>query len=192
MNFYLVFGLLIFICASSILVYSCCCCYTCSFKNVDTKNQTRTCLFVYGTLKKQERNHRFIASSPSSVFIKHYRLFGYQLVLIDHSYPGLVHSLNPTDYVDGEIWAVDQETLHWIDVLEGIGVSETNDAVYKRITLSDDFDISSITPEKKDIHTTTISTTLLQTYEYTGPLPNGPLLSVFSNPKPRTVLHQPV
>ena len=73
-------------------------------------------LFVYGTLKRNEPNYRFVASQEflGDVETKpHYKL--YQL----HGFPAMVEVDKDGQAIHGEIYRVDKTTLHDIDSLEG-------------------------------------------------------------------------
>ena len=84
-------------------------------------------VFVYGTLKRGESNHHYLAgqrfvgrarSRPA------YRLFELE------GFPGLVAAPRDGRSVEGEIWEVDQKCLGLLDDLEG-----TASGVYARLSI---------------------------------------------------------
>ena len=71
-------------------------------------------VFVYGTLMAGERNHHFLSESkPEGRAILH----GYDKIDLG-SYPGAVPGEGS---VEGELYEVDLDTLHRLDLLEGEG-----------------------------------------------------------------------
>lgn len=73
-------------------------------------------LFVYGTLKRRQRNHRLLAGQE---FVGPARtLPGYRLY-DSGSYPCLVEDAKNGVAVVGEIWRVDEACLPQLDRLEG-------------------------------------------------------------------------
>lgn len=76
-----------------------------------------TLLFLYGTLKRGQRNHALLAgqeylgpaSTPPRFVLYHCG-----------PYPGLVLADNEGVAVDGELWRVDDETLRRLDTLEQV------------------------------------------------------------------------
>jgi len=76
-----------------------------------------TWIFVYGTLKRGGRNHRFLAGQQ---FLGEARTApGYTLYSLG-DYPGMVRSDHTSDQVTGELWAVDAACLEKLDKLEGV------------------------------------------------------------------------
>jgi gamma-glutamylcyclotransferase (GGCT)/AIG2-like uncharacterized protein YtfP len=76
-------------------------------------------LFVYGTLKRDQRNHRYLKGQHflgEARTLPRYRLF------VCGGFPGLVDDPTSGVAVRGEVWAVDAATLARIDVLEGAPV----------------------------------------------------------------------
>jgi gamma-glutamylcyclotransferase (GGCT)/AIG2-like uncharacterized protein YtfP len=75
-------------------------------------------LFVYGTLKRGERRHQFLAGQEF-VAVVHtrplYRLFNLG------EYPGLVGRENGLP-IEGELWDVDDDCLKQLDQVEGCDV----------------------------------------------------------------------
>ncbi len=73
-------------------------------------------LFVYGTLKRGQRNHRLLAAQelvgPART-LPRYRLYD------TGSYPCLVEDARNGVAVAGEIWRVDESCLPSLDRLEG-------------------------------------------------------------------------
>lgn len=75
-------------------------------------------IFVYGTLKRGGRNHRFLAGQQ---FLGPARtLPGFTLYSLG-SYPGMVRAPDDTAGVTGELWVVDDACLQELDRLECIG-----------------------------------------------------------------------
>jgi len=73
-------------------------------------------LFVYGTLKRGQRNHRLLAGQEfvdSAHTLPGYRLY------YSGSYPCLVEDAINGAAVAGEIWRVDESCLTQLDRLEG-------------------------------------------------------------------------
>lgn len=78
--------------------------------------QRRKYLFVYGTLKRNERNHFLLAGQTFLQVARtqpHYRLFD------QGSYPCLV-PWDPGLSIEGEVYEVKEEALEQTDLLEGI------------------------------------------------------------------------
>ena len=73
-------------------------------------------LFVYGTLKRGQRNHRLLTGqefvAPART-LPHYRLYD------TGSYPCLVEDANNGVAVGGEVYRVDESLLPRLDELEG-------------------------------------------------------------------------
>ena len=74
-------------------------------------------VFVYGTLKQGETNHR-VMTSASGEFISTAKLPGYYMVNTPW-YPFAAKSDNDDDYIEGELYKVPLEKLHILDTLEG-------------------------------------------------------------------------
>lgn len=76
-------------------------------------------IFVYGTLKRGEENHRYL---EGQVFLAETRTEpGYRMYMIDE-YPGMIAVPADGLAVAGELWQIDDDTLRRIDVLEGTKV----------------------------------------------------------------------
>jgi len=75
-----------------------------------------TRIFVYGTLKRGCRNHRFLASQSFVAAAKTQPV--YRLVSLG-GYPGMV-SARMGYSVEGEVWDVDADCLRRLDVLEDV------------------------------------------------------------------------
>jgi gamma-glutamylaminecyclotransferase len=76
----------------------------------------RNILFVYGTLKRGSKNHRFLSGSP---FLgEAWTLPKYELVDCG-SYPGLVLSMHG-ESIQGELFEVDEPLLHLLDQFEDV------------------------------------------------------------------------
>jgi gamma-glutamylaminecyclotransferase len=74
-----------------------------------------TTLFVYGTLRRGQRNHRYLFGQEflaEARTVPHYRLHDCG------GYPGLVEDRSHDLAVSGEVWSVDDEALRAIDLLE--------------------------------------------------------------------------
>lgn len=85
------------------------------------KDAPQYLLFVYGTLKSGERNHRFLSSSHRNRLVeKHAKVSGVFLRDMGQ-WPGMVYSGNANDIVQGEVWEIDTATKTMLDVLEGVG-----------------------------------------------------------------------
>lgn len=74
-------------------------------------------VFVYGTLKAGEANHRVMTSADGE-FITTAKLPGYYMVNTPW-YPFAAKSDNDDDYIEGELYKVPAEKLHILDTLEG-------------------------------------------------------------------------
>ena len=86
-----------------------------------------THVFVYGTLKRGGRNHRFIAAQQ---FLGEARTpAGFTLYSLGR-YPGMVRAPNDVAGVVGEIWAVDDACVTELDRLEGLA-----EGLYERVTI---------------------------------------------------------
>lgn len=71
-------------------------------------------VFVYGTLKRGQGNHRWVASSR---FVKEDSMAGWDLHDMGH-FPCVVRS-KPSAIVHGEVYQVDRLTMMSLDRLEG-------------------------------------------------------------------------
>jgi gamma-glutamylaminecyclotransferase len=77
---------------------------------------TKTLLFVYGTLKRGEPRHRYLAGQTliaSVATVPAYRLFSVG------DYPALVRRDNGHS-IEGELWEVDEACLRVLDQVEGV------------------------------------------------------------------------
>lgn len=74
-------------------------------------------VFVYGTLKTGEANHRVMTSADGE-FLTTAKLPGYYMVNTPW-YPFAAKSDNDDDYIEGELYKVPAEKLHILDTLEG-------------------------------------------------------------------------
>jgi gamma-glutamylaminecyclotransferase len=77
---------------------------------------TKTMLFVYGTLKRGEPRHRYLAGQTliaSVATVPAYRLFSVG------DYPALVRRDNGHS-IEGELWEVDEACLRVLDQVEGV------------------------------------------------------------------------
>ncbi len=74
-------------------------------------------VFVYGTLKRGQRNHHFLADQEfrgEAKTLPHYRLYDCG------SHPGLVEDTQNGIAVRGEVWQVCDEVLQKLDEYEGV------------------------------------------------------------------------
>ena len=86
-----------------------------------------TRVFVYGTLKRDGRNHRFLAGQQ---FLgEACTPPGFTLYSLG-KYPGMVRALDDTAGVTGELWSVDDTGLEQLDELEGVA-----EGLYERVTV---------------------------------------------------------
>ena len=85
-------------------------------------------IFVYGTLKRQGRNHRFLAGQQ--VLGEACTAPGYTLYSLGE-YPGMVRSAHAGQIVTGEIWKVDAAGLSALDKLEGV-----DEGLYERVAIT--------------------------------------------------------
>lgn len=84
-------------------------------------------VFVYGTLKKGEANHAVLRGSD---FLGVCTIGpGYAMVDLGW-YPGVVRDLGSEHEVSGEVYRVDEPTLHSLDAIEG------HPTFYKRVKVS--------------------------------------------------------
>ena len=79
------------------------------------KNHKKYILFVYGTLKKNERAHDLLGNSK---YLGKGIIKGYKKIDMVY-YPGIVVCENET--VEGEVYIIDEETKRKVDVYEGEG-----------------------------------------------------------------------
>jgi len=86
------------------------------------QDSERTLVFVYGTLMKGQTNHHYLNDSCE---VGQGVLSGYQMYHLG-DYPGIVP--DSAGQVKGEVYAVSQETLHQLDLLEDEGDE------YRRVT----------------------------------------------------------
>ncbi len=74
-------------------------------------------VFVYGTLKRGFYNHGFLSSS---VFVGVAATKDkYPMINVEEYFPYLINDKNKGNYVKGEIFEINGETLLKLDVLEG-------------------------------------------------------------------------
>ena len=86
-----------------------------------------TRVFVYGTLKRDGRNHRFLAGQQflgAACTPPGFTLFSLG------KYPGMMRAPDDTAGVTGELWAVDDACLKQLDELEGVA-----EGLYERVTV---------------------------------------------------------
>jgi len=85
-------------------------------------------IFVYGTLKRGDENHHFLAGQK---FVGEARTTpGFRLFEVG-GYPGMVPHAGDRDGVAGEVWSVDAECLARLDELEGLA-----EGLYQRRAMS--------------------------------------------------------
>jgi len=91
---------------------------------------SKTILFLYGTLRTGQRNHRLMSNSRFICKVKtlpHYRLYDLG------DYPGMVRDEQNGLAVRGEMWEVDATTLMMLDALEDV-----DDGLYERVLVEID------------------------------------------------------
>jgi gamma-glutamylaminecyclotransferase len=76
----------------------------------------RVRLFVYGTLKRDQRAHHLLDGQeflgPAET-LPRYKMYNISW------FPGLVEDLDEGDAIQGEIWSIDSETIQKLDEFEG-------------------------------------------------------------------------
>jgi gamma-glutamylcyclotransferase (GGCT)/AIG2-like uncharacterized protein YtfP len=87
-----------------------------------------TLIFVYGTLKRGGRNHRFMAGQR---FVGEAGTGPGFILYSLGKYPGMVRSAQPDHHVLGELWAVDDNGLKALDALEGV-----DEQLYERVAVT--------------------------------------------------------
>jgi|MDSW01.3.fsa_nt_gb gamma-glutamylcyclotransferase (GGCT)/AIG2-like uncharacterized protein YtfP len=101
------------------------------FEPMTPRNENKIYLFVYGTLKRGQRNNFFLETAE---FICETTTTSARFSMVNIASKQVIGALYPTILEDGnfkisgEIYAIDLPTLERIDVLEEIGVR------YKRMT----------------------------------------------------------
>lgn len=93
----------------------------------------RARVFVYGTLKRGQPNH-YLLDHGGAEFLGE-AVVGDGLVMLDLGfYPGVIDSPNGGGgSVTGEVYAVDVDTLHSLDILEG------HPSFYERVKVTTPF-----------------------------------------------------
>lgn len=82
-------------------------------------------VFVYGTLKRGCKNHRFLAGQS---YVGTARTApGFRLYHLG-KYPGMIADQTDTEGVSGEVWSVDTATLARLDAFEGVP-----EGLYRRV-----------------------------------------------------------
>jgi gamma-glutamylcyclotransferase (GGCT)/AIG2-like uncharacterized protein YtfP len=79
----------------------------------------RRYLFVYGSLKRGEENHRFLVGQRfvgAARTARNYRM--YEL----DGYPGMIRDGGPAESVTGELWEVTDACLAELDPFEGVHI----------------------------------------------------------------------
>jgi gamma-glutamylcyclotransferase (GGCT)/AIG2-like uncharacterized protein YtfP len=85
-------------------------------------------LFVYGTLKQGGENHLHLAGQRlvgAAATPPGFTLYGLQ------GFPGMVRAGDAPEGVTGELWEVDSDCLHILDILEG-----TAERLYERVPIT--------------------------------------------------------
>ncbi len=78
---------------------------------------SKTILFLYGTLKRGQKNHHFLAGQEfrgDAATMPLYRMYALGW------HPGLVLDQDHGEEITGELWAVDDDALARMDVFEGM------------------------------------------------------------------------
>jgi gamma-glutamylaminecyclotransferase len=78
---------------------------------------SRVILFIYGTLKRGQKSHHFLAGQEflrEAATMPLYRLYGLGW------HPAMVLDVEHGLEVRGELWAVDESTLAELDLYEGV------------------------------------------------------------------------
>jgi gamma-glutamylcyclotransferase (GGCT)/AIG2-like uncharacterized protein YtfP len=90
-------------------------------------------VFVYGTLKDGEANNRLLQTGGASKLGDFTVIGPYRMVDLGY-YPGVCRVSGQSDSpIVGEVWEVDEETLHSLDILEG------HPSYYKRVKVPTDY-----------------------------------------------------
>src|SRR6266581_3851339 len=80
-------------------------------------HEMKTAVFVYGTLKRGQRNHGLLSDHQFlglALTLPHYRLYD------SGRHPALVDDPENGVAVRGEVWQVSEETLQKLDEYEGV------------------------------------------------------------------------
>lgn len=85
------------------------------------RNSKRYLVFVYGTFKSGERNHRFLSSCFHNRLVEENATLSGVFLRDMGQWPGMVYSGNGEDVVQGQVWEIDESTKGMLDVLEGVG-----------------------------------------------------------------------
>lgn len=80
-----------------------------------------TRVFVYGTLKRGDANHRYLSGQS---FVGEARTMPLYRMFDLGGYPGIIEAAEDGYDIEGELWDVDAECLKRLDRLEGIDDGE--------------------------------------------------------------------
>jgi gamma-glutamylaminecyclotransferase len=86
----------------------------------------QTTLFLYGTLKRGQRNHRFLAGQA---FVGEARTVPCYRLYVCHGCPCLIEDAGHGEAVRGEVWSVDDDALRRIDALEEVPILYSRRAI---------------------------------------------------------------
>ena len=87
------------------------------FEKIARLASVKTTIFVYGTLKRGQRNHGLLSDHQFlglALTLPHYRLYD------SGRHPALVDDPENGVAVRGEVWQVSKETLQKLDEYEGV------------------------------------------------------------------------
>lgn len=86
-------------------------------------------VFVYGTLKRNEGNHRLLKDAK---FVCEDSIKGYTLFDLFYGFPCVVKMDLKNNYIYGEVYEIDSEILKSLDMLEGYTEGSPNNH-YERV-----------------------------------------------------------
>jgi gamma-glutamylcyclotransferase (GGCT)/AIG2-like uncharacterized protein YtfP len=86
----------------------------------------QTTLFLYGTLKRGQRNHRFL---DGQAFVGEARTMPRYRLYVCQGCPCLIEDAAHGEAVRGEVWRVDDDALRRIDALEEVPILYSRRAI---------------------------------------------------------------